>query len=137
MSIYTKIYDTLDKTDAEAYEVIGGASIDSVILRRAKMLEYLETNKWDEVKYKEWLRRNMQLPSSMKMAGNAAKAGGQLLASMFAKVAPEKVAARLTLCAACYEYYIPEKERCSHPSCGCYLRVKTAYKAMNCPINKW
>lgn len=70
MSIYEKIYDTLDMTPEEAFAIIGGSSISSIILRRDKMKAYLEDNKWDEVKYKEWLRLDITKKNKSKGLGD-------------------------------------------------------------------
>ncbi len=52
-------------------------------------------------------------------------------------VSQEGVAAsRLAICQSC-DFFVPKKVMCSHPKCGCFLRVKTHLHAMKCPSGKW
>jgi hypothetical protein len=44
---------------------------------------------------------------------------------------------RLDICRACSEWYVAENDRCAHPKCGCFLRIKTRLRAMRCPDGKW
>ena len=48
----------------------------------------------------------------------------------------ELVEKRLAICHACNEY-LPEKDRCAHPDCGCRLKKKARMVGESCPIGKW
>lgn len=43
---------------------------------------------------------------------------------------------RLSFCQDC-DYYRPEDSRCSHPACGCYVRLKAWLYSQRCPAGKW
>lgn len=42
---------------------------------------------------------------------------------------------RFDVCKSCAFYTL--QAACSHPKCGCFLRVKTWLKAETCPEGKW
>ena len=41
---------------------------------------------------------------------------------------------RISICESC-EFYIKSTTNCK--KCGCFMKIKTKFKAMNCPIQKW
>lgn len=82
-----------------------------------------------------------KLPPLHKQMMNAGKAVirniGQAIKPGEAVRAPELVREeRLRICEAC-EFYRATDERCSHSSCGCFVRVKTFLLAEKCPAGKW
>lgn len=80
-------------------------------------------------------------PSLAKMAGNAAAAMADVAKGWFkggqVRVAKEEQERRFAICQSCTEWFDPEKERCRHPRCGCYMRLKTWLASQRCPIGKW
>ena len=54
------------------------------------------------------------------------------------RVSPEVASARFAICQAC-PLFEPQTERCSHPRCGCFTRLKTRLTAERCPDSppKW
>ena len=41
---------------------------------------------------------------------------------------------RISICESC-EFYIKSTTNCK--KCGCFMKIKTKFKAMSCPIQKW
>lgn len=82
-----------------------------------------------------------RMPGPVALARNvtaaAAKVAAGALAGQPVFTDDQTKAKRLALCNACSEYYVADKERCSHPKCGCYMRFKTALLAMKCPDGRW
>ncbi len=80
-------------------------------------------------------------PSLAKMAGNAATAFVDVAKGFFkgeqVRVAKEEQERRFAICQSCTEWFDPEKERCRHPKCGCYMRLKTWLASQRCPVGKW
>ena len=79
-------------------------------------------------------------PGLLKMAMNVlqtamavAKAGGSIL------VSPEVQQERFRICLDCPELWLPEGgrggARCF--ACGCFIQLKTAIRAADCPRGKW
>jgi hypothetical protein len=138
MSVHQKVYNTLDLSEEEAFAVIGGGDIDSIIARRESLRSYLETNKWDVDKYKQYVRESFSLPSKTQMAKNVAQAGKQALMSGFKEVSDEEQQRRHNICKSGCPEYIAEgkyKDRCA--KCGCWTTFKSTLKAWHCPIDKW
>jgi hypothetical protein len=105
-------------------------------LRRLKRQEARQHAK-QEVKQES---NNQELPSKLQMAKNlgnsivknvAHVAKGERL-----KVTPEEAKTRMNTCLGC-EFLVGDsnKERCK--KCGCWLRMKTQFKAESCPVGKW
>jgi len=63
----------------------------------------------------------------VKVIRNAAKTGTILIDAATAEKNAE-------ICAKC-EFFRQSDERCSHPRCGCFSRVKVWFSAMQCPDN--
>jgi hypothetical protein len=80
-----------------------------------------------------------EMPPFFRLAANFAKASAAETASMVSgdpPVAPEERDRRFALCRECPRF-MPDSERCSHPKCGCFLRIKTAWRSQKCPEGKW
>ena len=41
---------------------------------------------------------------------------------------------RIAICESC-EFYFKSTTNCK--KCGCFMKIKTKFKAMSCPIQKW
>jgi hypothetical protein len=81
------------------------------------------------------------LPSIPAMAANAvqaARAVGRDFAAT-GRIAVDKATAdrRASVCRGCDAWYRPSDERCSHPKCGCFLRLKRWLWAQTCPAGRW
>jgi Family of unknown function (DUF6171) len=74
------------------------------------------------------------LSTRAKNFSRAAFAEAKAIAQGVPKVSEEEAERRLEICRSCDEF-IPEKMGCR--KCGCRLRVKTAWRAVKCPIDKW
>jgi hypothetical protein len=81
-----------------------------------------------------------RLPRTREMAANASRAVGRVIGGVARaeplRVPPGVKAERMEICQAC-ERFRPEDERCAHPGCGCYLRLKTWLVSERCPAGKW
>lgn len=62
-----------------------------------------------------------------------AQTGGELLASR------EIQQTRLSVCQACDRFWLPEDGKGSAQcrECGCFIHVKTAVRAADCPLKRW
>lgn len=87
-------------------------------------------------KWGPYVRCEEPLPPVTVQAQNFLKAafeeGKALISSK--PPTPEEISRRLEICRAC-EHYRASDERCA--KCGCFLRIKTAWRAQKCPIGKW
>jgi hypothetical protein len=87
-----------------------------------------------------YVRCEADLPPPTAMAANLTKAvaaeAGAVLRGVPA-ITHEEAAARFAICRGCADWFRPSDERCAHPGCGCFLRVKTAWRAQRCPAGKW
>jgi len=88
----------------------------------------------------ESVKEVLSLPPLTKMAGNLAREAfhaARALAGGSELCVPDSVMdERLDLCRAC-DYFREEGNRCTHTKCGCFLKIKTHYAPMRCPIGKW
>jgi hypothetical protein len=104
----------------------------TIFLRPIEMTAFKITGRWVPQ------RRGPSLPG---MATNAFRAVVRNAKSVArgnpVKVSPEVEAMRRVICIGCTEFHEPEKDRCLHPKCGCYLRVKRWAFAEPCPAGKW
>lgn len=86
------------------------------------------------------IAREPELPPFRRQFVNAVHAVGrntkQALLGRAVLVEKETAAARLAICKTC-DQFKPSSERCAHPNCACFLRVKTYLKAEKCPERKW
>lgn len=79
-----------------------------------------------------------ELPSTIQMAKNLMKAVGKHIVDGMRKVTFEEFQARLDVCNKCVPpdgYRV--KNRCTHPSCGCFLDLKAWWRSEDCPMEKW
>ncbi len=80
------------------------------------------------------------LPSVKALAVNAARSMVRNVAAMASgnrlNALSEVAKERLNICAGC-EFFRASDERCSHPKCGCFLKLKTWLRAEKCPEGKW
>ena len=78
------------------------------------------------------------LPSSVKMAGNFAKATVKHIGNGMKKVDLPMYQRRLHVCNGCVP---PDglrvKNRCTHESCGCFIDTKAWWSSEKCPLDKW
>ncbi len=83
---------------------------------------------------------NPPMPPLMQQAKNFTRAVVRNVSRMArgnaASVSPEVAAERIAICQKC-ELFNAKSERCSHPKCACFLRLKTWLKAESCPAGKW
>ena len=134
MSIHQTIFDTLDQTDLEVFDLIGGGSIDAVTRRRQRMREFLKNNKFDEDAYKLWVRNGVVPPKKLEMAKNLAFAARELAKQGIEYVDDQEKERRESICATC-EFAMQDGKRCG--KCGCFLKWKVKMKAWHCPIDRW
>lgn len=90
-------------------------------------------------KWGPYVRCEPELPPAVDLAKNLGAAVVAETAAMLrgdAKITPEQAAERFAVCQGC-DWFRASDERCAHPSCGCFLRVKTAWRAQRCPVGKW
>lgn len=78
----------------------------------------------------------IEYPSLGRQLMNAAQAAVAFAKSGFKTVDQAEIDRRLAICATC-EQYDPEQERCRHPDCGCFMRVKARAQSSTCPRDKW
>lgn len=80
------------------------------------------------------------LPKISRIISNAGKAVKKAASTAITtgrlKVDQKTAKSRLSFCQGC-EYYIQDAERCSHESCGCYVRIKAWMYSERCPAGKW
>ncbi len=82
----------------------------------------------------ERARRHHNLPSTLKMAGNFAKAIVKHVGDGMKKVDLSTYQRRLD---ACNECDMRVKTRCTHESCGCFIDKKGWWASEECPLGKW
>lgn len=80
---------------------------------------------------------NPGYPSLAKQVKNAVVAAGKAISSGIARVGKDEQERRFEICRSCTEWFDSTKERCRHPQCGCYMRVKTWLATQQCPVGKW
>lgn len=80
------------------------------------------------------------LPRPMAIASNAVKAIGRNVTHVARGNRPTvdtaTAAHRLQICESC-PLFNSENERCTHPHCGCFAKIKTWLTAEKCPEGKW
>jgi len=79
-------------------------------------------------------RNNNEMPSTMQMAKNLAKATKDHVRSGLKTVSDDKIKERLDICGDC-EHFVPHSSRCN--LCGCFTKFKAKLKSGGCPIKKW
>jgi hypothetical protein len=80
------------------------------------------------------------LPPARQLAKNAAGAAMATARGLVAGhlLVDEATAdRRAVVCRACDVWYRAIDERCSHPKCGCFLRLKRWLWAQTCPAGRW
>lgn len=86
--------------------------------------------------------RPKKLPSVFRQAKNLAGAIGRtgkvLAQGKNPTVSKEEADTRQAICKTC-DLFRSEDERCTHPKCGCFTKVKVWLKAERCPATppKW
>lgn len=91
-------------------------------------------------KWGPYVRCEPDLPPPLALAANFGKAiASEAVATVqgVPKISAEQAASRLAICQACSDWFRPSDQRCAHPSCGCFLREKTTWRAQRCPAGKW
>lgn len=77
-----------------------------------------------------------ELPSALEMAKNLLSDGTKIIGNALkgndTLVSEQERVDRWSICQGC-EYLL--KDRCSQ--CGCFMKVKVAFKTSKCPIDKW
>jgi hypothetical protein len=77
-----------------------------------------------------------RLPSVPRQALNLAKALLEFAADGCKTVTREQYEERLRICDGC-ELLLRDQWRCTHASCGCFLRTKANGRVWKCPLNRW
>lgn len=81
------------------------------------------------------------LPPMRKMVRNAAAAAlqtvRQVAAGMPLLVSSDEAERRRTICEGCQKWFRASDYRCSHPGCGCRMRLKTWLYSQQCPAGNW
>ena len=81
------------------------------------------------------------MPPFLRIAGNLAHAVADVVHARMrgqpVMIDDAEAERRLRVCSACREWYDATRDRCAHPACGCYLRIKTRLRAMRCPDGRW
>lgn len=90
-----------------------------------------ENTKTFEVKFTP---RQKTLPPMLKMAKNLATAVVKHIKDGGRNVTIEEYTERLAVCNGCD---MRLKNRCTHPSCGCFLDKKAWWASEDCPMEKW
>lgn len=83
-------------------------------------------------------RDKPELPGTITMAVNLAKAVAAHVADGAKHVSTEQMQTRLEICSLCPQLKPgadAEKDRCA--ACGCFLAEKAAWRSTTCPIGKW
>lgn len=90
---------------------------------------------------KEIERNKSDMPGIGSLAKNLGKAVISVAKTAVTtgeiRVSAEEQNRRMEMCKACKTWYREQSQRCSHPDCGCYMRVKTWLVAQHCPVKKW
>jgi hypothetical protein len=79
---------------------------------------------------------DLRLPSALRMAWNLAKALLEFVADGCRTVTREQYEERLRICDGC-ELLLRDQWRCTHSSCGCFLKAKVMGRVWKCPLGKW
>lgn len=78
------------------------------------------------------------LPSTATMASNLFKSAKDIVKSAVSGqgvgLTEDERIKRMSICNIC-NYFRHSDQRCS--KCGCYMAVKTYFKATKCPVGKW
>lgn len=74
------------------------------------------------------------LPPTIQLAKNFVKAVYKHVVDGMAKVDVDQYADRLKVCNGCA---LRSGNRCTHPSCGCFLDKKAWWASEDCPLEKW
>ena len=85
----------------------------------------------------EDLRARFSPPSLVQQTAGLAgamRAGAKAWLTGREPVSAEEKTRRLTICEEC-EFWIAAQRRCAQ--CGCYMDVKTGWRAAKCPVGKW
>jgi hypothetical protein len=85
-----------------------------------------------------------KLPPKHKMLWTYLKSRGRKFKHRLTEDSPVEVedsefASRLNTCYGCERYMMDDdgEDRCSHPSCGCYLQEKALLVTETCPEGYW
>lgn len=77
-----------------------------------------------------------ELPSVLEMAKNLMSDGSKIIDNALkgnaTLVSEEERVRRWSICQGCENLL---NDRCTQ--CGCFMKVKVAFKTSNCPIEKW
>jgi len=84
----------------------------------------------EEIKRNETPENLPALPPTIQMAKNFVKAVAKHVSDGLKKVAFDQYKARLEVCNKCP---LRLKNRCTHPSCGCFLDKKAWWASEDCP----
>ena len=99
--------------------------------RREQIANRLETLRIER------LGDKFQYPSVLALAKNLAQSAGDVLAAPGDfKVEEEEFLDRLEICLDC-DLLDPVPIRCTHESCGCFLKIKAHLGAVTCPLYMW
>lgn len=136
LSVNEIIISTMDEPAEEVTRLIGAGDVQTVHTKRATILKFLETNEWDEKKYKLWLLSGgaKKLPPKKTMLTNAMKSALEAAKKPIHRVSEEERDRRLSVCRDCL-FFVSKTTQCSQ--CGCFLNFKTRLEAWHCPIEKW
>lgn len=78
--------------------------------------------------------KSKPLPSTLRQAGNLAKALIKHKLDGSVKLNSDQINARLSICNQC-EWFRPEDDRCA--SCGCFVKEKATWRSEDCPVGNW
>jgi hypothetical protein len=96
----------------------------------AKRIELLKVSEKEEQDYPSIFRMARNLAGSLAEVASSAFEGGDIV------VEEEEFLDRLEICCDC-ALLDPSQIRCTHESCGCFLKVKGRLAAMCCPLYLW
>lgn len=133
MTIHETVYETIDLTDEEAFEIIGGPNIENVIKRRERMREFLSENEWSVDAYTAWSRGSVPVPTARTVVKSLGKAVSDVVQHGIKFASKEEKERRMEACMACE--HLHEMNRCK--VCGCFVDYKTQLEAWHCPLKRW
>lgn len=78
----------------------------------------------------------LKMPGMLEMAKNLMKDGGNIIGNALkgnsTLLSDEEREARWSICQSCP---FLQNDRCT--KCGCFMKVKVAFKTSKCPMEKW